>query len=329
MAEQGSTSARDKDHGMSIAMPANDFGAAASYLPSDLMSPGLVSPPAPTQFGQSSGSHPGRIQLPSSIFANSFGAAMGGAQAGQMSPMTARMQVPMTPGMPGFTFHQVPETPPLHPQFLSPGLDPSAQRLAVALRWADRSMYRQTQPLALPRTFRQASLLALPSGTIPCLPWQAASVVTTARTTSSRRRRIVADLWAAQRSRRRCSTASQIDRRPQSRCGRSGRQQPAGHCQDARCRSPTSFACRGWRSQLDFPTGFRWHTCCGGAIDERRLSFPGCRQRLASDSSRVHGLASTDTTRIWTQRIKQQRKERKQRSFGGCQHAIRRGACRH
>ena len=121
--EGATSSAKEKEHGMSITLPANDFGAASSYLPSDLMSPGLVSPPAPMQLGQS-GPHPGRIQLPSSNFAHSFGAASGTAQTGQMSPMTARMQVPMTPGMPGFTFHQVPETPPLYPQFLSPGLGP-------------------------------------------------------------------------------------------------------------------------------------------------------------------------------------------------------------
>ncbi|KAJ9479221.1 putative Single-strand telomeric DNA-binding protein GBP2 (putative) [Pseudozyma hubeiensis] len=122
-AKTSAASERDDDHGMSITMPANDFGAASSYLPSDLMSPGLVSPPAPTQQGQQNASHPGRIQLPSTNFANSFGAAMGGQPAGQTSDMTARMQVPMTPGMPGFTFQQVPQTPPLYPQFLSPGLD--------------------------------------------------------------------------------------------------------------------------------------------------------------------------------------------------------------
>nr|CDI53403.1 uncharacterized protein BN887_01141 [Melanopsichium pennsylvanicum 4] len=105
---------RENDYGMSITLPNNGgFGAASSYLPSDLMSPGLVSPPAPT-------SHPGRIQIPATNFVNSFGAAL----QDQMSPMIARMQVPMTPGMPGFTFHQVPETPPLYPQFLSPGLGP-------------------------------------------------------------------------------------------------------------------------------------------------------------------------------------------------------------
>ncbi|SPO25578.1 uncharacterized protein UTRI_03297_B [Ustilago trichophora] len=117
--ETESGSARDNNYGMSITLPANGgFGAASSYLPSDLMSPGLVSPPAPTQVGQNN-SHPGRIQLPATNFANTFAAA-----ADQMSPMSARMQVPMTPGMPGFTFHQVPETPPLYPHFLSPGLGP-------------------------------------------------------------------------------------------------------------------------------------------------------------------------------------------------------------
>ena len=114
----------DEYEGMSITLPANGFGAASSYLPSDLMSPGLVTPAAPTHAVQDSSSHPGRIQLPSANFANSFGAALAGAApAAQMSPVAARMQVPMTPGMPGFTFHQVPQTPPLYPQMLSPGLD--------------------------------------------------------------------------------------------------------------------------------------------------------------------------------------------------------------
>ncbi|CBQ72928.1 conserved hypothetical protein [Sporisorium reilianum SRZ2] len=117
-----STSAREEDEyeGMSITLPANGFGAASSYLPSDLMSPGLVTPSAPPH--QSTNAHPGRIQLPSANFANSFGTALAGAPADPMSPMTARMQVPMTPGMPGFTFQQVPQTPPLYPQFLSPGV---------------------------------------------------------------------------------------------------------------------------------------------------------------------------------------------------------------
>jgi hypothetical protein len=39
-----------------------------------------------------------------------------------MSPQTARVN--MTPSMPGFSFHPFPQTPPLMPQFLSPGLGP-------------------------------------------------------------------------------------------------------------------------------------------------------------------------------------------------------------
>ena len=41
---------------------------------------------------------------------------------GPLSPPQSR--VPMTPSMPGFTFHPFPQTPPLMPQFLSPGLGP-------------------------------------------------------------------------------------------------------------------------------------------------------------------------------------------------------------
>ncbi|ETS64875.1 hypothetical protein PaG_00847 [Moesziomyces aphidis] len=112
-AEADKGEGRDEDYGMTISMPASGFGAASSYLPSDLMSPGLVSPPAMAQ----GNAHPGRIQLPTTQF-GSFG---GGAEGNRSD---GRMQVPMTPGMPGFTFNPVPETPPLYPQFLSPGLGP-------------------------------------------------------------------------------------------------------------------------------------------------------------------------------------------------------------
>jgi hypothetical protein len=40
------------------------------------------------------------------------------------SPQQPRSAVPMTPSMPGFSFHPFPQTPPLMPQFLSPGLGP-------------------------------------------------------------------------------------------------------------------------------------------------------------------------------------------------------------
>lgn len=44
-----------------------------------------------------------------------------------MSPQTARAT--MTPSMPGFSFHPFPQTPPLVPHFLSPGLGPFSPTL--------------------------------------------------------------------------------------------------------------------------------------------------------------------------------------------------------
>ncbi|PWZ02327.1 hypothetical protein BCV70DRAFT_61530 [Testicularia cyperi] len=119
----------ERESSMTITLPANGgFGAAASYLPSDLMSPGLGSPPPPPasssllSHASSASAHPGRIQLPPLGLANS--SVIAGAGGGHMSPASARAHVPMTPGMPGFSFHQIPETPPLYPHFLSPGLGP-------------------------------------------------------------------------------------------------------------------------------------------------------------------------------------------------------------
>lgn len=62
-----------------------------------------------------SNSRPDRISLPPHGFNQSMG---------QFSPLSLKMGgVPMTPGMPGFTFQAVPQTPPMYPQFLSPGLN--------------------------------------------------------------------------------------------------------------------------------------------------------------------------------------------------------------
>ena len=47
-----------------------------------------------------------------------------------MSPQSSR--IPMTPSMPGFSFHPFPQTPPLLPHFLSPGLGPFSPPLGTA-----------------------------------------------------------------------------------------------------------------------------------------------------------------------------------------------------
>lgn len=54
---------------------------------------------------------PGRITLPPQGF------------PGPMHPNQFSPTVPMTPGMPGFTFHAIPQTPPAYHHFLSPGLN--------------------------------------------------------------------------------------------------------------------------------------------------------------------------------------------------------------
>ena len=56
--------------------------------------------------------HPGPIQLPPFP-------ALG--EINPMSPLQTRNLPPMTPSMPGFVFNAYPQTPPVHPQFLSPG----------------------------------------------------------------------------------------------------------------------------------------------------------------------------------------------------------------
>ena len=47
-----------------------------------------------------------------------------------MSPQSGRAS--MTPSMPGFSFHPFPQTPPLVPHFLSPGLGPFSPNLATS-----------------------------------------------------------------------------------------------------------------------------------------------------------------------------------------------------
>ncbi|KAJ9110811.1 hypothetical protein QFC22_006667 [Naganishia vaughanmartiniae] len=55
---------------------------------------------------------------------------MGAMSENTMSPVAGRGMAPMTPSMPGFTFHAYPSTPPLMPMgFLSPGLGPFSPAL--------------------------------------------------------------------------------------------------------------------------------------------------------------------------------------------------------
>lgn len=56
--------------------------------------------------------HPGPISLPP------FPAM---SEINPISPLQTRNMPPMTPSMPGFVFNAYPRTPPVHPQFLSPG----------------------------------------------------------------------------------------------------------------------------------------------------------------------------------------------------------------
>ena len=124
---------RTDSHGASIADPYAGFNSHQSFSALGSADAHGLSPAVHQQQQQQHqidarassskvpSAHPGRISLPPQGFPGYGGRADHGV--GQFSPMQARMHVPMTPGMPGFTFHAVPQTPPIHPHFLSPGLN--------------------------------------------------------------------------------------------------------------------------------------------------------------------------------------------------------------
>lgn len=66
--------------------------------------------------------HPGPISLPPFPTPS---------EINPMSPLQTRNLPPMTPSMPGFVFNAHPQTPPAHPQFLSPGAGPFSPGLPV------------------------------------------------------------------------------------------------------------------------------------------------------------------------------------------------------
>lgn len=67
--------------------------------------------------------HPGPITMPSYPHVD---------PGSSLSPLQSRNFPPMTPSMPGFVFNAYPETPPIHAQFLSPGMvGPFSPGLAV------------------------------------------------------------------------------------------------------------------------------------------------------------------------------------------------------
>ncbi|KAK8844608.1 hypothetical protein IAR55_006455 [Kwoniella newhampshirensis] len=66
--------------------------------------------------------HPGPISMPS------FSAI---DQGNPTSPFQSRALPPMTPSMPGFVFNAYPETPPIHPHFMSPGIGPFSPGIPV------------------------------------------------------------------------------------------------------------------------------------------------------------------------------------------------------
>lgn len=96
-----------------------------------LGSAALMSPPVQTderdpfsQFAQHSRHNSNAMQHPHSITIPSAQPLFG-----PMSPQQSR--VPMTPSMPAFSFGALPTTPPLLPQFLSPGLGPFSPPLSM------------------------------------------------------------------------------------------------------------------------------------------------------------------------------------------------------
>lgn len=69
--------------------------------------------------------HPGPISMPAFPGLDSPGFN------NPLSPLQTRNLPPMTPSMPGFVFNAYPETPPLHPHFMSPGLGPFSPGIPV------------------------------------------------------------------------------------------------------------------------------------------------------------------------------------------------------
>lgn len=75
--------------------------------------PSSLSSEGPDVAASKAASPPGRITMPPPY-----------PFAGPLSPLQGRYMTPMTPSMPAFTLGAFPQTPPLYPQFFSPGLGP-------------------------------------------------------------------------------------------------------------------------------------------------------------------------------------------------------------
>ncbi|KAH8919852.1 hypothetical protein BT69DRAFT_1245971 [Atractiella rhizophila] len=88
-------------------------GAASSEQIGEVGSEGRPSPAKPTRVNSSRSTAPGTIKMPANPFHFSD----------PFSPQQGHAPL-MTPSMPSFQFHPYPQTPPLLPHFLSPGLGP-------------------------------------------------------------------------------------------------------------------------------------------------------------------------------------------------------------
>lgn len=109
--------------------------------------------------------HPGPIQLPPFAPLGDVG--------NPLSPLQTRNLPPMTPSMPGFVFNAYPQTPPLHPQFLSPGLGPFSPGLPVTSPLVGRrSPFLNAAPGA-PVAPAQAGSAALGTPTTQAFPHNA------------------------------------------------------------------------------------------------------------------------------------------------------------
>jgi hypothetical protein len=89
-----------------------------------------------TSLGSAASARPGHIALPPASFPSMAGlgplSPVGGAGGGTGARGSGTVSVPLTPGMPGFTFHAIPQTPPTYPHhFLSPGLGPFSPPLGA------------------------------------------------------------------------------------------------------------------------------------------------------------------------------------------------------
>ena len=109
--------------------------------------------------------HPGPISMPT------FPPMETSSGHNLISPLQTRNQPPMTPSMPGFVFNAYPETPPLHPHLMSPGVGPFSPGITVSSPTAFQyNPFLNPAPGAPVNRFPQGGSAALGTPTTQAFP---------------------------------------------------------------------------------------------------------------------------------------------------------------